>query len=327
MVSVIIPVYNAEKWLCRSVESVLNQSIKDWELILVDDGSQDKSWEICNKFADSDDRIVALHQENKGVTAARYLGYTCSKGDFLCFLDSDDVLRVPALEVLLKHQKEIDADIVKGSETIVVSKNKYCDLLNKKKGNFSKEEYLQSLLRGEFVATLHASLYKKQLFGKDIFSINRRFKLGEDILMNVMLANKAERFLVSNEILYGYYFNTISALQTQVMSYEYNSELFDLILNTVNLSKSVKAHLKLDKYKYIINYFFIPEIKFSQERYLGLMTFFRRNPKLVEHVFRMVNPNFTKFIFHRHIYMLYSYLYKMYVLYFKQKGIKKKVVY
>lgn len=327
MVSVIIPVYNAEKWLCRSVESVQNQSIKDWELILVDDGSLDKSWEICTRFEASDKRIIALHQENKGVTAARYLGYTQAKGDFLCFLDSDDGLSDCALEELLKHQRESNADIVKCSETIIVGKGKHCDLLNKKKGEFSKEEYLRCLLKSEFVGTLHASLYKKNLFGKDIFSIDKRFKLGEDILMNVMLANKAERFLVSDEIIYRYYYNKNSALQTQVMSYEYNYEIFNLILNKAHISASMIADMELDKYKYLINYFFIPEIQFSKERYRKLMAFFQKNPQQVGAVLERVNPNFTKFICHRSVYMFYTYLYRLYILYIKQKGKRKNVVY
>lgn len=90
MVSIIVPIYRAEKTLARCIESVVAQEYKDWELILVDDGSPDRSGEICDVYAAKDDRISVIHQENSGVAEARNAGIKVSKGEFICFIDSDD---------------------------------------------------------------------------------------------------------------------------------------------------------------------------------------------------------------------------------------------
>jgi len=89
-VSVIVPIYNREKYIARCIESILRQTFKDFELILVDDGSKDGSLAICEEYAKKDNRIVVLHKENGGVSSARNLGLDNAKGEWICFVDSDD---------------------------------------------------------------------------------------------------------------------------------------------------------------------------------------------------------------------------------------------
>lgn len=90
MISIIVPVYNVEKYLTICIESILNQTYKYFELLLIDDGSTDKSGIICDEFASKDKRVIVYHQKNQGVSSARNIGIKLSKGDFLCFIDSDD---------------------------------------------------------------------------------------------------------------------------------------------------------------------------------------------------------------------------------------------
>lgn len=90
MISVIVPVYKAEKVVARCIESVIAQEYKDWELILVDDGSPDRSGEICDEYAVKDERIRVVHQKNAGASAARNHGIKVARGEFICFIDSDD---------------------------------------------------------------------------------------------------------------------------------------------------------------------------------------------------------------------------------------------
>ena len=92
LISIITPVYNAEKYLDDCVQSVLKQDYSHWELILVDDGSSDESSSICDAYAAQDARIRVIHQKNAGPGAARNKGMETAKGDYLCFLDSDDYL-------------------------------------------------------------------------------------------------------------------------------------------------------------------------------------------------------------------------------------------
>ena len=92
MISVIVPVYNAEKFIDRCIKSILNQNYNDFEIILVDDGSPDKCLKICDEWAEKDERIKVIHKINGGVSSARNAGLKVAKGEFVTFVDSDDTL-------------------------------------------------------------------------------------------------------------------------------------------------------------------------------------------------------------------------------------------
>ena len=111
--SLVVPVYKAEKYLPRCVGSVLAQTMGDWELILVDDGSPDSSGAMCDDFAKRDARIKVIHQENAGVSAARNAGVAVAQGEYIAFLDSDDWVEPRMYELLLAAADSEDADIVK----------------------------------------------------------------------------------------------------------------------------------------------------------------------------------------------------------------------
>lgn len=111
LVSVIIPVYNAEKQLCRCVDSVLAQTYADVELLLIDDGSTDKSGKICDEYAQKDNRVRVFHKENGGVSAARNKGINEAKGDYLSFIDSDDWIVPCMYEKMLQKICENNADV------------------------------------------------------------------------------------------------------------------------------------------------------------------------------------------------------------------------
>lgn len=110
-ISVIIPVYNVEKYLSACIKSILNQTHRNLELILIDDGSKDNSGQICDEFAKKDSRIRVIHQENGGVSVARNKGVDISEGDYIAFVDSDDFVAPNMYESLLKAIKRTDADM------------------------------------------------------------------------------------------------------------------------------------------------------------------------------------------------------------------------
>ena len=115
LISVVVPVYNVEKYIDDCIKSVLNQTYSDFELILVDDGSSDKSGEICDRYAKEDSRIKVIHTRNFGVCHARNIGIDLSSGEYYMFLDSDDTLSKYALEVLFKDVTENNADMAIGT--------------------------------------------------------------------------------------------------------------------------------------------------------------------------------------------------------------------
>ena len=111
-ISVIVPVYNVEDYLDRCINSIVKQTYKNLEIILVDDGSTDSSYKICNEWAKKDERIKVLHNKNEGVSKARNVGIDASTGDFIAFVDSDDYIEETMFEKLLDKQKTNNSDIV-----------------------------------------------------------------------------------------------------------------------------------------------------------------------------------------------------------------------
>lgn len=114
-VSIIVPVYNVENYLVESIESAINQTYKDIEILLIDDGSKDSSGKICDEYAQKDDRIKVIHQENAGLSGARNTGLRNATGEYIMFLDSDDKFELEACEKLVKYINETNADYVIGN--------------------------------------------------------------------------------------------------------------------------------------------------------------------------------------------------------------------
>lgn len=115
MISIIIPVYNCEKYIAKCLDSVLNQTYQNWEAIVINDGSIDRSPEICNAYARTDSRIHVLHLPNQGCSAARNTGLDHMHGDYVFFLDGDDYLEANALELLLTRARHYHSQITIGS--------------------------------------------------------------------------------------------------------------------------------------------------------------------------------------------------------------------
>ena len=111
-VSIIVPVYNAETTLRHCVDSILSQEFTDFELLLVDDGSQDSSGSICEEYAGRDARVRVIHQENSGVSAARNNALDRARGEYLQFLDSDDWITPDATRLLVRTAREHQCDLV-----------------------------------------------------------------------------------------------------------------------------------------------------------------------------------------------------------------------
>ncbi|MEG0087047.1 MAG: glycosyltransferase, partial [Niameybacter sp.] len=110
--SIIVPVYNVEKYLPKCIESILAQSFTDFEVILIDDGATDKSGEICEEYANKDTRIKIIHKENGGLSSARNAGIELSNGNYIGFVDSDDFIHPQMYEILLREARSSNSDVV-----------------------------------------------------------------------------------------------------------------------------------------------------------------------------------------------------------------------
>ena len=216
LISIIVPVYNAENYIAKCIESLINQTYKNIEIILVDDGSTDKSAIICDEYAKKDSRIFVLHQKNGGVSRARNNGIKIAKGDFIAFVDCDDFVNVDMYEKLLNKQQENDFDIVFcrlneicDDKIIKVHEDKLqalCDTLDisyfVNQERFStknnKVHIKHCVWRG-----LWRSLYKKELL--DDVKFDETFSMGEDVCLLIELFTKFNlRLGVVDDYLYNY---------------------------------------------------------------------------------------------------------------------------
>ena len=172
IISVIVPVYNAEKYLERCLKSILSQTFKDFELILVDDGSPDSCGEICDHYAKLDSRVHVVHQENQGVSAARQTGLDAAEGEYVIFADPDDWVESIMLEELLRQAETVKADVVicdMVRESLVngVVKEHYFE---QRPRTLKPQDIVSQLLLGELYGSTCNKLYRvKTLKKKGIF--------------------------------------------------------------------------------------------------------------------------------------------------------------
>lgn len=214
VVSVIVPVYNTEGYVSECINSVLRQTYQEWELILVDDGSNDKSGSICDSYSDNSS-IKVFHTANNGVTAARKYGVEKASGEWITFLDSDDTLPETALKDLIEASNE-ETDIIIGSITHVNSEH-----LN----GISKEEYREYTIKGwHFHTGPVAKLFRRTLFDDFSFDIPREIVFGEDMIMNIRIAfNNQKHVTVIKNNVYLYRQNEDNQTHCFISSEEYES--------------------------------------------------------------------------------------------------------
>ena len=198
LVSVIIPVYNAERYLKECIISVINQTYKNLEVICIDDGSFDNSCAILDEFAKKDDRITVIHQKNGGVSSARNQGLKVFRGEYVAFLDSDDYLHCDYVEQLVNRAEKYNAEIVRcNAETDGVT------LETVKKDFYLKADGDYLYNEQTFSPYVHHALYKRSLITEDGFvTFDESFGLGEDCYFNAVLTMKAQSFYYLAKTLY-----------------------------------------------------------------------------------------------------------------------------
>lgn len=179
--SVIVPVYNAEFALDKTIQSVLAQSEVDFELILVDDGSTDRSLSICNAYAERDGRIIVVHKENGGVSSARNTGLRQAKGKYIVFVDSDDIVAPD----LLYTMRDSDADLVMVGFDDYDSEGKVTSSYKEKceRYTINDDESINHFLNSRYSVFIWGKRYKRDII-KNTIRFNERHMFSEDILFN-----------------------------------------------------------------------------------------------------------------------------------------------
>ena len=211
MISVIVPVYNVEKYLERCVKSIAAQTDKDLEILLIDDGSTDKSGKMCDDFQQTDSRIKAFHKQNGGLSDARNYGIEHSAGEFISFVDSDDYIDEKMLETLHRLITENDADLAVCSAMDVFEGKEVTQVKEIKEFNLNKVESYKYMLRGDGIPSACNKLYKRQTVGNVRFPVG---KLYEDGFFTPQILKRVEKTAVTSKPMY-YYFRRADSITTK----------------------------------------------------------------------------------------------------------------
>ncbi len=235
--SVIVPVYKVEKYLSGCIESVLNQTFSDFELILVDDGSPDTCPQICEEYAKKDNRIKVLHKENGGLASARRAGIKVAEGDYVFNLDSDDLIENDTLEYAYKIIKETACEIVafsyrwvKNGHTVNITNDGLDEGLYNK--NDIEKQIFPRLLMDKNMN--HISYYlsgkavKRDLLTPHQLNVSEKISLGEDLCCTVSCYLHAKSVYISKKTAYLY------TVREDSLSKEFNTKQIYLIEDVIN---------------------------------------------------------------------------------------------
>lgn len=248
-ISIIVPIYNVEKYLKQCLNSICHQDYQNLEIILVDDGSPDESGNICDEYAIKDSRIKVIHKKNMGVSAARNSGLDVSTGKYVCFVDPDDYLEVDYVSYLFKLIKDNDCDL---SLSKGVYDNYSPKIIKKDSVNvISGEQAAIDIL----LYKIHIGVYCKMFSMAFLKKINARFdekiKMGEGFNFNTYCFQRVDKVAIGNRQIYFYRRNNILSATTNFNENRWNNGFYaidkiekDLIIN----SKKIKKAFKYAKY-------------------------------------------------------------------------------
>lgn len=248
-VSIIVPVYKAEKYLHRCVDSILSQSFTDWECILVDDGSPDRSGAICDEYAQKDARIRVIHKENGGVSSARNLGLEQAVGEWITFIDADDFISDNYLTAIEYSSKDIiilESKMVNGSEQREFTKLTPCISSNIE----SYKEIIEKYIRRAIMKVPWGKFIKKECIGQLRF--NEGQTIGEDALFMYDLFALCNSIEIMNGFVYYWQEDSIPDYIKYKLTVNTAIEYTKLIYNSY-LRLNIKSN---DLEQFLVNYFF-----------------------------------------------------------------------
>ena len=253
LVSVIVPVYRAEKWIRQCVDSLLGQSYRNIEVILVDDGSPDRSGAICDEYAAADSRVKVIHQPNGGVNIARKNGFVASTGEWIMFVDADDTIPQNAIELLLMNSDGVDlvsgkAVLYRDGSTIAEEFPEHI----KETGDCDGKTFVEYLLLEFRLCSLWRQLIHRDMLSERILMLSPEITCAEDFIINLRVGFNLRRVRGINEIVYNYrYFqgNTITSFQmTSDYLDRYDRELLD------NINPELRGELSEQIFHYRLNW-------------------------------------------------------------------------
>jgi glycosyltransferase involved in cell wall biosynthesis len=269
LISIIVPVYKVEDYLEKCIKSILAQSLTNFELILIDDGSPDKCGEICDSYADKDSRINVIHKKNEGLSSARNTGLDIAKGEYIGFIDSDDWIESNMYETLLALLVDNNADIAQCEFIKSCDEEGIVDNSDRKNiETFNNIESLRNLYNEKSISTVVSwnKLYRRSLFENVRFP---KGKIHEDEFTTHKLLYKSKKLVYTDKAFYYYRQNPNS-----IMNSKFNKkrlDILDAMQERLEFAEKIQNEMfinkTLNKYMFRLVYFYykckkeIPEEK------------------------------------------------------------------
>ena len=261
LVSIIVPVYNAEKFLNRCVDSILHQEYRSFELILVDDGSTDSSGSICDEYAEKDSRVIVIHKENSGVSDSRNMALDRACGKYIQFLDSDDWITPDATKLVVRSAETYQCDLVISDFYRVVGERVSHKGDIEEDGVMNREQYAAHMMENPayfYYGVIWNKLYRRDLIEKYHLRMDSELNWCEDFLFNLEYIRHANVFLALQAPIY-YYVKTKGSLVSQSMTinrviktkliiFEYYNEFYKSVYEEEDYSK-----IRLQVYSFLLS--------------------------------------------------------------------------
>lgn len=239
LISIVVPIYNVEKYLRKSIESLINQTYKNIEIILVDDESPDDCPQICDEYEKKDSRVIVIHQKNKGLSGARNTGIKKATGKYIMFHDSDDTLEPNCVEELYK--------LIKDKKTKISVCGKYYEFedgkkICKYKDNFIKVYDLETAIEEMnkfyyFDMSACGKLYKKSIFNNIIFPVG---KLSEDYFVMYKLFIKSGKIAYTTKPMYNYLQRNNSISRNKSVNTQFIEAAYEQMIDLSDYSEKMK---------------------------------------------------------------------------------------
>lgn len=257
-ISIVIPLYNSEKYIEKCIRSIISQKYKNIEIIIVNDGSTDNSYKIAKKLESADNRIKLINKKNKGVSSARNIGIKKASGDYIIFVDSDDYLNFDAIEQIYNELEKKYFDLIIFEISIIKNntmKKMKCKLAN---NDYKVQQLLNKLLKNpkyiERINSVCSKVYKLDIIKKQNIKFNENIQIGEDLLFNIKYLKFVNKIKWNNKAIYNYYVeNKKSATKKYIDNkYEQLIEINNKFKIYLKDFKNIKL-LKLQQYIKIKN--------------------------------------------------------------------------
>lgn len=274
LVSVIVPVYNGEKYLENCINSILSQTYRELEIIIINDGSRDNTSKIARRLVIKNKRIIYIEQENKGVSYTRNKGIDLAKGEFITFIDADDSIEINYIELLVNKMKIDNLDLATcGYIDISIYGDIKLNDFYKSNSILDRNEFIRCIFKG-VGGTLWGKIFRSELINKNNIRMNHNIFMCEDMLFVLKYAMKCNSFGAVEESLYNYnrknedsissrinfnYFNNlievIKEIEFILEKNEFDKQFIDSILcertRSLSISFSIMQHDKKHKYSKI----------------------------------------------------------------------------